>query len=160
MKSYKIELKWAVIFALMLLSWMLIEKLAGLHGKHIDKHMIYTNFVAIPAITIYVFALLDKRKSFYNGQMNYMQGFLSGMIITLIVTALSPVVQYITSIYITPEYFPNVIKYAVSQKMMTLKEAEANFNLQSYMLQATIGAFIMGTITSAIVAIFTQRKSK
>jgi len=56
MAKYKIEVKWAVIFVIMSLLWMVLEKLTGLHDKHIDKQMIYTNFIAIPAIAVYVFA--------------------------------------------------------------------------------------------------------
>jgi len=88
----------------MTLIWMLLEKLAGLHDEHIDKHPIYTNFIAIPAIAIYVFSLLDKRKKFYKGAMTYKQGFISGLVITAIVTVLSPLSQYITPTIITPEY--------------------------------------------------------
>ena len=69
MSKYKIELKWGIIFTLMMLVWMVLEKIAGLHDEHIDKHAIYTNFVAIPAIIVYVLALLDKRKGYYNGTM-------------------------------------------------------------------------------------------
>jgi hypothetical protein len=43
---------------------MLREKGLGLHSRHIDKHMIYTNFYAIP-VGVYVLALLDKRKNYY-----------------------------------------------------------------------------------------------
>ena len=46
MKNIKIEIKWAIIFAVMGLVWMFIEKLVGLHNEHIDKHAIYTNFIA------------------------------------------------------------------------------------------------------------------
>lgn len=159
MKKYKIEIKWAVIFAVMGLVWILLEKLTGLHNEHIDKHPIYTNFVAIPAIAIYVFALLDKRKNFYNGVMTYMQGFVTGLIITAIVTVLSPLTQYISSTVITPDYFSNVIEYSVSKGLMTQEAAENMFNLKSYILQATLGALIMGILTSAIVAIFTRKKS-
>jgi hypothetical protein len=113
MKKIKIEIKWAIIFVVMTLIWMVLEKLVGLHDEHIDKHPIYTNFIAIPAIAIYVFALLDKRKNFYKGAMTYKQGFITGLIITAIVTVLSPLTQYITSTIITPEYFPNMINYSV-----------------------------------------------
>lgn len=158
MKKIKIEIKWAILFSISLLVWMVLEKLVGLHSAHIDKHMIYTNFFAIPAIAIYVFALLDKRKNFYSGVMTYKQGFIAGLIITVIVAALSPLTQYITSIYITPEYFPNVIEYVVSHDKMTQEAAEKQFNLQSYIIQGLIGAFVMGLITSAVVAIFTRKK--
>lgn len=158
MDRFKIELKWAIIFGIMSLFWMLLEKLAGLHNEHIDKHAVYTNFVAIPAIAIYVLGLLGKRKNYYQGVMTYKQGFITGAIITLIVTVLSPLSQYIISTLITPDYFSNMIDYAVRTKKMTQVEAENMFNLKSYMIQASIGALVMGLITSAIVAIFTKKK--
>lgn len=158
MKKYKIEIKWALLFVVMMLLWMILEKLAGLHDTHIDKHALFTNFIAIPAIVIFVFALLDKRKNFYNGNMNYKQGLFAGLIITVIVALLSPLVQYLTSTFITPHYFTNVINYSVQQGLLTRPEAENYFNLQNYMIQGSVGALIMGGITSAVVAIFTRTK--
>jgi hypothetical protein len=160
MQKYRIELKWAVIFMAATLVWMIGEKAVGLHSTHIDKHMIYTNFFAIPAILIYVLALLDKRKNFYGGVMNYQQGFLTGLWITLIVTVLSPLTQYIISTVITPDYFSTIIDHAVSHEIMTEEAARKQFNLQNYIKQATIGALIMGVFTSAIVAIFTRKRVK
>ena len=32
MKNIKIEFKWAIIFTIMTLLWMVLEKLCGLHG--------------------------------------------------------------------------------------------------------------------------------
>jgi len=158
MKNLKIEIKWAIIFATMTLLWMLIEKATGLHDTHIDKHMVYTNFIAIPAIAVYVFALLDKRKNHYHEKMTYMQGFVCGLIITLIVTILSPLTQYITSTFITPDYFQNAIAYGVSTGKTTQEAAEGYFNLENYIIQGLIGAPVMGLLTTAIVAIFTRKK--
>jgi len=159
MKDIKIEIKWALIFILASLAWMAIEKALGWHDEKIADHATLTNFFAIPAIAIYVFAMLDKRKNYYHGRMTYKKAFLSGLIITLIVALFSPLTQYITSTLITPNYFSNVIEYAVSSGTMTQPDAEAYFNLKSYMVQALIGAAIMGIITSAVVAIFTQTKT-
>ncbi len=144
----------------MTLVWMLLEKLAGLHDTHIDKHPVFTNFIAIPAILVYVLALLDKRKRDYNGIMSYKQGFISGLIITAIVTVLSPLTQVITSLLITPDYFRNVIEYSVSHGLKSREEAENYFSLGSYIIQGLIGAPVMGIITTAIVALFTTKKSK
>lgn len=157
MKNLKIEIKWAIIFVVMMLLWMVFEKVAGFHGEHINQHHIVTNFVAIPAILVYVLALLDKRKNFYNGTMTYKQGFVSGLFITIMVTVVSPITQYITSVVISPEYFPNVIAFAVEQGEMNQQEAENYFNLKSYIIQGLIGAPIMGLITTAIVSIFTRK---
>lgn len=158
MKKFNIEIKWASIFIIMMLLWMVMEKLTGLHDVHIDMHPVFTNFIAIPAILIYVLALRDKKKNFYDGEMTYMQGFKSGLVITLIVTIFSPLIQYITSTIITPEYFTNVIEYSVRENKMTREEAESYFNLNSYIYQVLIGTPVMGIITSAIVALFVKSK--
>lgn len=160
MKKITTEIKWAMIFVAMTLAWMLLERIAGLHNTHIDKHMIYTNFIAIPAVAVYVLALSDKRKRDYNGIMSYKQGIISGLIITAIVTVLSPLTQVITSLLITPDYFRNVIDYTVSQGIKSREEAEKYFSLGSYIVQGLIGAPVMGIITTAIVAVFTSKKSK
>ncbi|MFP4025248.1 MAG: DUF4199 domain-containing protein [Thiohalospira sp.] len=158
MNNYKIEIKWAIIFVLMLLFWMILEKLSGLHEEHIEKHAIVTNLVAIPAILIYTFALLDKRKNFYHGKMTYKQGVISGLVITAIITIFSPLTQYITSNLITPEYFPNMIDYVVEKGKMSQTEAENYFNLKNYTILVLISTPVMGIITTLIIAIFTRKK--
>ncbi len=160
MKKYQIELKWALVFVGMTLIWMIGEKLLGYHSEKIAQHEVTTNFIAIPAIAVYVFALLDKKKNFYNGHMNYLQGFISGIIISVIVAAISPLTQYLTSVVISPEYFPNIIKYAVDNGKATQAEAISYFNLKSYITYGVIGALGMGAVTSAIVAIFVKSKNK
>ncbi|MCF8232737.1 MAG: DUF4199 domain-containing protein [Bacteroidales bacterium] len=160
MKNIKTEIKWAAIFIGMALLWMWLERIAGLHDVHIDKHALYTNFFAIPATIVVVFALLDKRRNDYNGIMSYKQSFISGAIITLIITLFNPVSQYIISHFITPDYFDNAIKYAVNAGEMTRPEAEEYFNLKSYIMQGFVGTPVMGLVTTAIVSIFVKRKTK
>jgi hypothetical protein len=160
MKNISIEIKWAFIFVFMMLAWMLLEKSLGWHDELIDQHSSFTNLVAIPSIIIYVFALLDKKKNYYDGQMSYKNGFLSGVIISVIVAILSPFTQYITVESITPDFFNNMIEFSVSSGALNQEEAEAWFNLKSYMIQSVIGALVMGVITSAIVAIFTKSKKQ
>ena len=159
MKSRKIEIKWGLIFIAMTLIWMILEKLSGLHGKYIDYHLYLTNLYAIPAIWMYVLALKDKKKNDYSGKMSYLQGLISGIIITLIITVFSPATQWIISYVISPEYFPNVIKRSVElDYYKTTAEAEANFNYKNYAVQSTIFALIMGILTSDIVMIFLRTK--
>ena len=160
MGKYKIEIKWAIIFIAVMLLWVFLEKMMCLHSDRIDKHATFTNLIAIPAIAVYTFALLDKKRNYYNGAMNYKQGFICGLIITAIVTILSPLTQYVTSEIITPNYFANAIRYSVDAGKMELAAAEKYFNLKSYIMQALIGTPIMGIITTAIVAIFTRSKGR
>ena len=158
MKKYAIEIKWGIVFMVVALLWMWLERLMGLHDEHIADHALYTNLFTIPAIAAYVIALLDKRRNYYSGVMTWKEGFRSGFVITVIVTILSPLAQVITIEVITPEYFANVIAYSVSQGKMTQEDAESYFNLKNYMIQAPVGSLIMGMATSAVIAIFTQKK--
>ncbi|MEP6262514.1 MAG: DUF4199 domain-containing protein [Gillisia sp.] len=161
LNKYKIEIKWAFIFIAVSLLWMVLEKLSGLHSTHIDKHYYLTNLFAIPAVWIFVLALQDKKKNFYNGLMNFKQGFISGLIITLIVALFSPVTQWIITYIITPEYFPNVIEHSLETGYhATREEAEAFFNYKNFALQSTIGALVMGIVTSLIVSFFVRTKTK
>ncbi len=157
MKKFKVEIKWALIFVMMMLIWMVMEKITGLHDEHLDKHAIFTNLVAIPAVAIYVLALLDKRKTDYDGYMTYKQGFISGIIITVIVTILSPLTQYLTTSIISSDYFANMIEYVVEEGTMTREAAENYFNTKSYIVQNLIATPVMGLLTTAIVAFFTKK---
>ena len=158
MNKYKTEIKWGLIFTGVSLLWMVLERMLGWHSTHIDKHATYTNFFAIVAIAIFVVALIDKRNNDYEGSMTWLQGFISGTIIGLIVAILSPLAQWITHAFITPDYFSNAIEYAVSSGNSTQEQAEQFFNLSSYMIQSAIGGLVMGAITAAIVAIFVKKQ--
>ncbi len=161
MGNIKIEIKWAVIFSAMTLLWMLLEKVSGLHSTYIDYHLYLTNLFAIPAVWIFVLALKDKKKNYYNGQITYKQGLISGIILSVIIALISPLTQWITSYVITPEYFPNVIKRSVEiGYYQTTVEAEAAFNYKSYAIQGMIGALGMGILTTLIVMIFLRTKNK
>lgn len=160
MKNLKLELKWAIIFVIMSLAWMVLEKLCGLHGKYIDYHLYLTNLFAIPAIWVMVLALKDKKKNHYNGNMSYKQGLISGIFISIFIALMSPLSQWVISYIITPEYFPNVIKRSVEiGYFKTTAEAEAQFNYPNYAKQSAIGALVMGVLTSAIAMLFIRTKS-
>ncbi len=159
MKKYAIEIKWSMIFIGISLAWLLIERLVGLHDKYIHLHQYLTLLFMIPAIWMYVLALKDKKNYCYNGQMTFVQGFLTGIIITLIITAISPLTQYVVSEYVTPDFFENATAYSLKTgDHKTEAEAKAYFNYENYALQATIAAFIWGLITSLVVAFFVKTK--
>jgi len=160
MKNIKIEFKWAIIFSVVVLVWMLLEKLAGLHGKYIEYHLYLTNLFAIPAIVVMVMALKDKKRVTYGGQMSYTQGLVAGIILSVLIALLSPITQWITSYVITPEYFPNVIRRSVELgHYETIADAEAQFNYLNYAKQGVVGALVMGILTTTIAMIFIRSKN-
>lgn len=158
MRKFGIEFKWGIIFTVVTLLWMWMEKLLGWHDEHIDKQRFYTLFFAVPAILVYVLALLDKRKNHFHGKMTWVQGFITGLGITLVVAVLSPLTQYIVSEFITPNYFENAIEYSVESGELDRVRAQEYFNLKNYIWQSLMSAVGLGVFTSAIVALFVKKK--
>ena len=159
MRNIGIELKWAIVFSLVGLLWMLGEKMSGLHDEYLDYHLYLTNLFALPAILMMVLALREKKWNHFEGNMNYTKGLLSGIILSLLIAILSPLTQWITSFVISPEYFPNVIKRSVEIGYFnSQEEARAQFNYPNYAIQGAIGALLMGIVTSAIAMIFIRPK--
>ncbi len=158
MKKYTTELKWAVIFMIITFLWLLFEKFMGWHNENVADHATYTNFYAIPATLVYVFALRDKRNRDLSGKMTWKQGFISGIIISIIIAIFTPLTTWLTHEYLTPDYFENVSAFAVESGQMTSEEAGAYFSLSNYILQGVIVALLYGAVTSAIVSIFLRKK--
>lgn len=159
MQNRRIELKWALIFTAVSLLWMLLEKSLGWHDRLIEKHAIYTNLFAVVAIGLYVFALLDVRRTTYGGYLTWKQGFVSGLIISVGVALLSPLAQYVTHKVITPDYFANARTYAVSNGLLDAESAEQYFSLSNYLWQAAAGALVLGIVTAALVALVVRRRA-
>ena len=160
MKKLKIEFKWAIVFTITLLAWMLLEKTLGWHEENIANHWWLTMLFAPFAIFIYLLAVREKRRRVYNKKMTWLQGFISGVILTVFVALLSPISQYITHNYITPEYFKTVIEYSVTNDLMTRTKANDYFNITHYMWQSVFGALLFGVGTAAIVAVFVRKGTK
>lgn len=158
MKKFSIEFKWAINFSIASLIWIIVEKSSGLHDVHIDKYFIYSNLFAFVAIAIYFFALLDKKKNFYNNTIDWKQGFVSGIILSFFIALFSPIVQYVSFVHISPKYFEYFTQYAVKNKALTLEQAKAYYSINSYILQGVSNALSMGVITSAIVALIIRTK--
>ena len=154
----KTELKWGVIFSVMGLVWLTLEYLVGLHGKFIAWHPYLTNLVAIPSVIVMVLAILEKRRVL-GGAISFKQAFLCGFGVSLVVAVLSPISQFIFHRLINPGYFENAIRYGVAAGKTTLADAQAFFNLPSYMLQSVFAAIIIGTITSLVIAAMIKKEA-
>ncbi len=155
-----IEVKWGLIFVTVALLWMVLERMAGLHGPRIEQHATWTNLFAIPAIAVYVLALRDKRERDLGGTMTFGQGFVSGLIITAVVAGLAPLSQWLTHTVVTPDYFANAIAAAERLGMSSTSAAEAYFNLSNYIRLGVVGGLAMGVVTSVVVAFLVRKSDK
>jgi hypothetical protein len=158
MKVIQIELKWAVLITVATLAWMLLEKTLGWHDAQIANHYWLTLLFFPILIFFYTLAIREKRRKYYKGNMSWLQGFSSGLILSAFLALLSPAAQYVTHRYISPDYFDAIIQHSVATNTMSLEEAKQYFTLQSYILQAAIGAIVGGIVISAVVAVFLKRR--
>jgi len=157
MKNIKIELKWAILFTIAYLTWMLLEKTLGWHDEKVDNQY-WLRFFYIPiSILFYFLALKESRRRIYHKHISWLQAFWNGLLLAFFIVLLVPFSQYIIHTYLSPEFFPNMIKYSVNNELLTLEEAEAEYNLRSYIFGSMITAAIAGTIASGLVAIFVSR---
>lgn len=157
MKNLKIELKWAIIFTIATLAWMLLEKTLGWHDEKIANYDWLTLLFLPFIVLMYVLALREKRRRYYNKKNTWKQAFLSGLMVSVFAAALSPLAQYITHNYITPEFFVKVKDYSVTNKLMTVNAVNDYYNITNYIMQAALSSLIGGAIISAILAFFMKR---
>lgn len=158
MKKLRIELKWAVIFSIALLCWMLLEKTMGWHEEPIADNWWFTLLFAPIGILMYLLALREMRRRVFGGKMTYTQALISGFILSAFIALLSPLAQYITHNYITEEYFNNVIEYSVTNDLITRSKANEFFHIDNYMWQSFIGALVLGLLVSTVTAFFVRKK--
>ena len=137
---------------------MIIEHTVGLHDQYIARQPLYTNLFAVVAIALYTFSIREKKQIYFNGDMNWQQGFLSGVVLSIVICVLSPIVQYVSYAWISPDFFDNIIKYSVQKKVFTEAKAESYFTLSSYIKQGIYNSLSMGVIISATVAQFLKTK--
>ena len=159
MGKFSIEIKWGILFAIAILVWAIIEKTVGLYRTSIQNYALYTNLFAFVAIALYVLGIREKKLKYYNGNMSWRQGFVSGVYMTVVITVFSPLCQIIIHKLIAPEFLPNMVAYKVSSGYLKKSAAETYFNLESYIYQSSQFALSMGIVTAAVVAYFVKTKN-
>lgn len=159
MKKFAIEIKWAIISIIIFLAWMTLEKQLGFHDEKLKWQMVFTLLILFPTFLIYYLALRDKKKNYYQNNMNWKQGFISSIVISFVVAIFSPISQFITHEFITPDYFEKMISLSVESKRMTLEQAQNYFNLSAYIWESISGGISMGVVIGAIVAYLIRTKT-
>ncbi len=158
MKKIYIELKWAFIFSIALLSWILLEKTMGWEEERIVDFWWLTLFFAPFAILFYLLGLREKRRRVYDRKMTWIQGFTSGLIISVFVALLSPLTEYVAYNFFTPDYFNAIAEYSVTNDLMARSKMNDIFNINSSRWQSAFGLFGFGLVNSVIAAFFVRKK--
>lgn len=159
MKKFKIEIKWAIVIMIISLAWMTLEKQLGFHDEKLKWQVFFGMLIIIPNFALYFLALRDKKKNYYNGEMNWKQGFISGVVISFIVVIFSPFTQFITYEFIVPNYFEKMVALSVESKRLTEEEAKSYFNLSAAIWQNISSVLSYGIVLGAIVAYILKTKT-
>ncbi len=147
----KVVFKWAIVFFITTMLWMLFEKWMGWHDVRIAAHATYSLIYDLLFFAVYLFALLDFRKSLTQAY-TWKKGIYYGILLTVVVTGLSPLVQTIMHTMISPDFFGNVITLAVENNLLSPDAARAKFNLTNYILENVFGTFLLGTFCTLLLA--------
>lgn len=156
MSQYRIEIKWAIIHAIILLIWVLIEQLSGLRDTNLELQQNISILILVPTIIIYVLTILDKKRHFYKGEMSFVQGFLCGIALTVCIMILTPVVQFISSYLISPHYFENLISFTVKKGEVTREMAEKQFTYGNFLFTNLVFEMITGVVFAAFIPLWTK----
>lgn len=160
MKKFFTEIKWSIIFTVTSVLWLFLEKFTGFHSEKISSYFYISLLFGIVYIIIFTMALKEKRTVFYNGIITYKQAFISGAILTLLIAAMSPLVQVIFHEVISPDFFQNGIANVVKTRPNNKEFAIGYFNLQSFISQGFLNILSIGILISAIMAYFIQTKKQ
>jgi hypothetical protein len=153
----KVEIKYGIIFAAVGFVWIVLEYILGFQTRFKDYHPVVSSLIFFPSVYIMVRGMLAKRKEM-GGKMGFGEAFQSGFFITLVVAVLSPLSNWIFFTFINPGFFNDFIALSVEHGL-SAEEASAEFNLKSYIIKSFIGAIVMGTLSSLIIALFVRESN-
>jgi len=162
----RLDIKWGIILGLVYLAWLLGSYFLGMHTDGIAKIQI----VVLVNLVLILCTLILALQAIKNNEetLNFKEGVKSGAIISLIAGVIAMGAQVIYFQWVHPE-FPEYMEeqtrayYAnlgVDEDAFPelLEEAENNFSLKSYMIQALGGQFLFGTIFSAMIMVFLRSR--
>jgi hypothetical protein len=153
LSDYKIEAKWVAIYFVLGILWFLLEKLFGLHDERIALYGVLSLLFLIPAGLTFYALLMDKRYNFYKGTMNYRQAFACGVVFTLGIAFVSPLIQIVNFQLTSPDYFENAIAYSVESGKMSYNMALSQFNIGTALSQNIMGSLLIGLFSTAFLSL-------
>lgn len=156
--NLRIEIRFAVLISLLMLLWLMLEYIAGLHDRFIQYHPAIT----LLALTIPVgcsYLAIKEKAIQLGGTITFKQAFITGFFIAVFAAVLSVPTQFMFHKLVNPDFFQTMIDYssarAASLHMNVLKakeEATMYFNLPSYIVQCFFSTLFFGVIISLVMA--------
>ncbi len=158
MTNFRIEIRYAVLISLLMLLWLSLEYMIGLHDKYVAYHPYITMLALVIPIVCSRFAIRDKTEEL-SGKITFKQAFLTGFLIAFFAAVLSVPSQILFHKLINPDFFDTMITYAMKRAEglnldvnKAREEAQLYFNLTSYIIQSGLGTLVFGSIIALVLA--------
>jgi hypothetical protein len=158
MKQFSIELKWAFNFFIASMLWMMLEKFLGYHDDKIQYQPLFSMLFGFVTLVIYIFALKDKKINFYHNQMNWREGFVSGLTLSLVIALFTTMIEYTKHHVISPYFLETMQKIIVEQNKMTLENAENFFTFSNTLSQSIFYVISFGSVLAALISLVIKSK--
>jgi FtsH-binding integral membrane protein len=157
MQRLSIEIRYAFFISASTFIWLMLEYLLGFQDEYVSFHPVVSMVVLIFPIAFTFVALRKKRDEYYEGVITFGQAFQSGIIIAIICAVFTVPIQYIFHYAINPRFFDVMIEESIKKAINNGKnftdarqQAEAYFNITSYIIQSVVGTLIIGLLLSAL----------
>lgn len=160
MKSFAIEIKWAVVLSLSTIGFAYLAKYMGYFDEKLAYYQAFALLLAPIWCVIYYLGIREKQVDFFQNKMDWKRGFISGIFIAGIAAFLAPFGEWYTYEVIAPEYFSKAISMMVEKEKMSEDEATTYFSLNSYIMQSIFTTLSGGVVIAAMVAFILKSKSK
>lgn len=153
MKKYSIEIKWSIILGLLYLGWLLFEKVLGFHSmKALYEPLFNLLFTPVFGFIFYM-AIKNKKQVDFSNEMNWKQGFGSGIILAFFATLTTSIATYLVFLIISPGFFENAIKMSSKENM------EDQYNIGIFIKNNIFDKLSFGVVFAAISSYFLKNKT-
>lgn len=160
-----LELRWGVIIGLVNLLWLYLSFYLGMHTSGLAWIQVMGLVGMVLSVVGYVLGLRAVSRRF--PEMTFLEGVKSGIRIAGIVAVFAVIAQLGYFYIVHPEWTDTMVaetaKYYESQgvtgaDLEEYKEgARTTFGLRSYLIQAALGALLVGAVSSLVVVAVLQR---
>lgn len=159
MNKIGIELKWAALITTFSCVWAAFENALGYH-KDFSNIIVTAFFYYILLTLLWAIAFIDKKKSLGKDTIwEFKSAFKFGLLLTGLLTILSPIAQYIIYQTISPDYFENIIHYQLAKGKQTRESLELIHNMNFTIRQGVMNSLSLGVVFSSLYAwVFKSKK--
>jgi hypothetical protein len=152
MKQFSIEFRWAFTFLLAQTLWIMLEKTLGFHDEKIQFQPLFSMLFVFVLLIIYVISLREKKAKAYNGNMTWREGFVSGLMLTLIIALFTTMTEYTKHHVISPYFLENMKALILKENKMSAENANQFFTFSNTLSQSIFYTISIGVVITSTIS--------